>query len=229
MTQLLAAFTVFVALHSIPAAPGVRELLVARLGHALYIGLYSAVSLLTLSWLFYAAFALDYIELWPTAAWQGWVTFATAPAGLFFVLAGLLSHNPFSTTARRGSSKPGAIVAITRHPVPWGFLIWSIGHIPPNGDLRTLVLFGGFAAFSAGSMAMIETRGRKRPGGEWRRRAQATSILPFAAIVTRRARLRLDAAMVLALAGDAILVTWLLAGGHMALFGANPLLLLASF
>ncbi|MBU1312864.1 NnrU family protein [Pseudorhizobium marinum] len=226
MTQLLTAFTVFVALHSIPATPGVRERLVARLGHALYIGLYSAVSLLALSWLFYAAFALDYIELWATAAWQGWVTLAAAPVGLFFVLAGLLSRNPFSTTARRGSSNPGAIVAITRHPVLWGFLIWSVGHIPPNGDLRSLVLFGGFAAFTAGSMMLIEKRSRKRFAAEWRQRTQATSFIPCAALVTGRARFGFDAAMTLALAVDAIAMIWLLSGGHAALFGADPLVFL---
>jgi uncharacterized membrane protein len=223
MTQLLASFTVFVALHSIPATPGVRKRLVARLGHGVYIGLYSAVSLLALSWLFYAAFALDYVELWPTAAWQGWITFMAAPVGLFFVVAGLLSRNPFSTTARRDGGKAGAIVAVTRHPVLWGFVIWSMGHIPPNGDLRSLVLFGGFAVFAGGSMMMIEKRSRKRFATEWRRRTQATSFVPCAALIERRALLVFDAPMMLALAVDAIAMIWLFSGGHAALFGADPL------
>jgi uncharacterized membrane protein len=140
MTRFMAAFAIFVALHSIPAVPQIRGRLVSRVGHGTYIALYSLVSLLALAWLFYAAFNLDYVELWASAAWQGHVTFAAAPLGLFFVLAGLVSRNPFSTTVRRGGGEPGAIVAVTRHPVLWGFILWSLGHMPPNGDLRSLLL-----------------------------------------------------------------------------------------
>ncbi len=229
MTQLLAAFAVFVGLHSVPATPSVRARLVSRLGHGTYIALYSTVSLLALTWLFYAAFNLDYVELWASAAWQGWVTFATAPLGLFFVLAGLLSRNPFSTTARRGGGKPGAIVAITRHPVIWGFVLWAAGHIPPNGDVRSLVLFGGFALFSTGSLVMLEKRARKKHGAAWASLARSTSVVPFAAMVKGRAALKLDEGMIAALAIDVTLIAWLLGGGHQWLFGADPLTFLTAF
>ena len=63
MTQFLAAFAVFVALHSVPAVPAVRARLVSRLGHGTYIAAYSVVSLVAVAWLFYAAFMLDYLEL----------------------------------------------------------------------------------------------------------------------------------------------------------------------
>lgn len=228
MTQFLAAFTVFVALHSIPASPRIRGTLVSHLGHGTYIALYSAVSLVALAWLFYSAFNLDYIELWVPAAWQGHVAFAAAPLGIFFVLAGLLSRNPFSTTARRGGGEPGAIVAVTRHPVLWGFVLWALGHIPPNGDLRSLLLFGGFAIFSAGSMAMMEQRSRKKHGDALTEMAADTSIVPFAAILQGRARLRFDMPMLLAVVGTAVLAAWLLAGGHAWLFGGDPLLFIRS-
>lgn len=229
MTQLLAAFTVFVGLHSIPATPSVRARLVSRLGHGTYIALYSVVSLLALTWLFYAAFNLDYIELWTPAAWQGWITFATAPLGLFFVLAGLFSRNPFSTTARRGGGEPGAIVAITRHPVLWGFVLWAAGHIPPNGDVRSVVLFGGYALFTAGSMGMLEKRARKKLGAGWLPLARSTSIVPFAAALTGRAALKLDAAMLVAFFVTMGSLAWLLGGGHQWLFSVDPLAFLAAF
>lgn len=228
MTQFLAAFTVFIALHSIPASPRIRGTLVSQLGHGPYIALYSAVSLLALAWLFYAALNLDYIELWAPAAWQGHVAFAAAPLGLFLVLAGLLSRNPFSTTARRGGGEPGAIVSVTRHPVLWGFVFWALGHVPPNGDLRSLLLFGGFALFSAGSMVMMEKRSRKKHGPALAAMAASTSIVPFAAILRKRARLRFDMPMVLSFAGTAALAGWLLAGGHAWLFGGDPLLFIRS-
>lgn len=228
MMQLLAAFAVFVALHSVPATPAIRARLVGGLGHGTYIALYSIVSLLALTWLFYAALALDYVELWPAAAWQGWITFGTVPLGLFLVLAGLFSRNPYSATARRGGGEPGAIVAITRHPVIWGFVLWAAGHIPPNGDLRSVILFGGFAMFSAASMAMLEKRAQKKLGTAWPALARSTSVAPFAAIVTRRATLEIDGAMIGALAVDVALIVWLLGGGHQWLFGADPLAFLAA-
>lgn len=228
MSQFLAAFTVFIALHSVPAVPRIRGALVSRLGHGTYIAAYSAVSLVALAWLFYAAFNVDYFELWTPAAWQGWVTFIAAPIGLFLVLAGLLSRNPFSTTARRGGGEPGAIVAVTRHPVLWGFLLWALGHVPPNGDLRSLLLFGGFSAFTAGSIAMMEKRNRKKYGAGWATRIEATSVIPFQAILQKRVRLRIDGPVVFAFVAAVASVAWLLLGGHAWLFGGDPLLFVQS-
>lgn len=223
MTQFLAAFSLFVALHSVPAIPPIRSALISRLGHGPYIAVYSLASLVALVWLFHATLALDYVELWEPAAWQGWVTLVAGPLGLFFVLAGLLSRNPFSTTARRGDDVSGAIVSITRHPVLWGFLIWALGHIPPNGDLRSLLLFGGFSIFTAGSVLMMEKRARWKLGKAWATRTAGTSITPFLAILQGRTRFRIDAMMALALLLAVLAVAWLLSGGHAWLFGADPL------
>lgn len=223
MTQFLAAFSLFIVLHSVPAIPPVRSALITRLGHGSYIAVYSIASLVALAWLFHATLRLDYVELWEPAAWQGWVTFIAAPLGLFLVLAGLFSRNPFSTTARRGDGAPGAIVSVTRHPVLWGFLVWALGHIPPNGDLRSLLLFGGFSLFTAGSILMIEKRKRRTMGEAWPARIAATSIMPFLAIAQGRTRLRADTGMAAALLLTVLAVAWLVFGGHAWLFGADPL------
>ena len=223
MLQFLMAFTVFIGLHSIPAIPRIRTTLVSRLGHGIYIAIYSGISVLALAWLFHAALSLDYVELWYPKAWQGIVTFLAAPLGLFLVIGGLLSRNPFSTTARRGKGAPGAIVTITRHPVLWGFLLWALGHIPPNGDSRSVILFGGFALFSAGAMLMFERRSRRNLGKDWSMLSQKTSVIPLGAVLTGRGRLEFDLAMGAALAGSTIVVGWLLFGGHLLLFKADPI------
>ncbi len=221
MTQLLLALAAFVALHSLPALPAVRARLVAAGGRAAYLVGYSLVSLLALGWVFHAATNAEYIPLWDTAPWQGHLTLATAPVGLFLVLAGLLSVNPASISFRRGS-QPGAIVAVTRHPVLWGFLLWSLGHLAPNGDLRSLILFGGFAAFSAAGIPVLERRARRRLGTRWAPFAAATAVLPFAAMLGGRARPTLDRPLLVALALAALTTFWLLEGGHAALFGVDP-------
>ncbi|MFB9947926.1 NnrU family protein [Rhizobium puerariae] len=228
MSQFLLAFTLFLVLHSVPAVPRVRGALIGTLGHATYIASYSVVSTVALAWLFLSTLNLDYIEIWQFRPWQAWCTFILAPIGLFLVLAGLLSRNPFSISFRK-KGEPDAIVTVTRHPVLWGFLAWSVGHIAPNGDLRFLLLFGGFALFSVGGFFMLDRRARRALGPSWATASSRTSIIPFAAVVRGQARLRIDWPMVAAILCTAVLVIWLLGGGHAALVGADPLALLTGW
>lgn len=224
MSRLLLAFLVFVALHSIPAMPKLRSGLVSRIGRRAYLAAYSLVSTLSLVWLFYEALNTDYVELWQPAPWQAWITLVLSPVGLFFVIAGLISPNPLSVTARRSDDAPGAIVSITRHPVLWGFLFWSAGHIVPNGDVRSLILFGGFALFSLAGIVLAERRSRKSLGENWEAVARPTSIVPFGALLAGRASLSADRSLAIAIAASAIVTLWLLTGGHLQFFGVDPLL-----
>lgn len=220
MSLLLIALLLFLALHSIPAIPPLRAGAVALLGRRTYLSLYSLVSLLSLGFLFHAGLNTPYVELWTPAGWQAAITLVLSPLGLFFVLAGLLSPNPLSITLRAGEA-PGAIVTITRHPVLWGFTLWSLGHVIVNGDLRSLVLFGGLGLFSVGGFFMLDRRARHRLGPAFAEMARHAPLIPFTGADNRLPKP--DAALVIAavLAG---LSTWaLLAGGHAALFGADPL------
>lgn len=228
MTQFLAAMGLFLALHSVPAIPAIRQTLVARLGRGLYLALYSLASLASLTWVFYAALALDHVELWPAAAWRAWIALILSPVALFLLVAGLISPNPGSITFRRGETQPGAIVAITRHPVLWGFILWSGSHVLANGDLRSLMLFGVLGLFAVMGIVMTERRSQRRLGPAWSEIVAATSVLPFAAVASGRARLRLDTPTLVALLAAIVTTTWLLWGAHAALFGADPLVLAAS-
>lgn len=221
MTGLLLAFAVFILLHSVPAMPALRNGAIAMVGRRAYFALYSLVSLLALGWLFTEALNTPYVELWQPARWQAHLTFLLAPLGLFLVLAGLFSRNPYSVTLRAGD-EADAIAAYTRHPVLWGFTLWALGHVVVNGDLRSLLLFGGLGLFSIGGFFMLDRRGRKRLGARWREVKNKAPLLPFAAKV----RLGFDRPMGLALAITALTTAYLLLGGHAALFGADPLLAL---
>ena len=225
MTEVFMAFAFFLVLHSIPALPPMRASLVGLVGHRAYIALYSIASVIALAWLFRAALQLDYVEVWAPAPWQAWVTLVLAPIGIFLVLAGLFSANPFSISFRKTRDNADAIVGVTRHPVLWGFLFWSLAHLAPNGDLRSLLLFGGLALFSAFGFLMLEKRAKKRWGARWEALSGNSSVLPFAAILGGRASLRLDAPIAAAVLAAVLVTAWLLLGGHAALFGADPLLL----
>ncbi|OHV79796.1 NnrU family protein [Ensifer sp. LCM 4579] len=228
MTEFLLALGAFLALHSIPALPAIRERLISHLGRATYFSLYSAVSIVLLGWVFHAALNVDYIPLWEPAPWQAWATLIAAPIGVFLVLAGLFSINPLSVSIRQGDD-PGAVVAITRHPVLWGFALWALGHLIANGDLRSLILFGGFALFALGAMPMLERRARRRLNDAWHGQAAKTSILPLAALLRGRARITVDAPLAVAALATVVTTAWLLSGGHAVLFQADPLLLATTF
>lgn len=224
MYNFLTAFSVFLALHMVPAWPTLRQRLITLLGRRAYFGIYSLLSIVALIWVFQAALALDFIPLWEPAPWQGWTTFVLAPFGLFLVLAGLFSENPLSISIFQGNERKGAIVSVTRHPVLWGFLLWALGHVIANGDLRSLVLFGSFALFAFGGFFMVEKRARRRLGEKWPAAGQGTSIWPFVAILRGQAPLRADPVMILSAFATAAITFWLLAGGHYVMFGADPLL-----
>jgi uncharacterized membrane protein len=225
LTQFLLALLLFLTLHIIPAIPAIRAHLIGLAGRRIYLLVYSVVSLLLLGWVFHAAMQLEFVPLWDPAAWQAWVPLVLTPLAMALLLAGLSSPNPVSVTLRGTTAEPGAVTAITRHPVLWGFALWAGSHLVPNGDVRSLLLFGSFFAFALLGIWMTERRARRRLGEQWNAITLATSVVPFRALLTRRARLRVDGPLISGILGSAALTAWLLLGGHAALFNADPLVL----
>lgn len=223
MIELGLALSAFLITHLLPAWPGLRAALIARLGKRLYLSLYGLVSLATLIWVIAAALRAPVIILWWPAGWQAWITLILSPLALFLIVAGLLSANPLSLTLFPSADRPaGAILRVTRHPIFWGALIWALSHIPPNGDLRSFALFTILAALAASGFWLGDRRSKRRLGEEWDTLAAGTSILPFAATLAGRNLLGIDKPMLVALAVSALLTAWLLMGGHAALFGVDP-------
>lgn len=223
MIGLTAALLTFVALHSVPALPAVRANAIAVLGRRAYLLSYSLLSVLALAWVFHEALNAEYVELWTPQRWHAHITFIMAPAGLFLVSAGLLSANPLSITLLH-SGPPGAITRITRHPVLIGFLLWATGHIFAKGDVRSLLLFGGLGLFSLAGVLVLDRRARKQLGTRWHTLVAATSVVPFAAVLSARSTLSVDRPLLIGLLVSLTVTVWLLAGGHGRLFGADPLL-----
>jgi uncharacterized membrane protein len=75
------------------------------------------------------------------------------------------------------------MVRITRHPFLWGVALWAVTHLIVNGELASLILFGTFLVLAIGGTAAIDAKRRRKSREQWQRFAQATSSVPFAAIV----------------------------------------------
>ncbi len=176
MTTLVLAATVFVITHLLPAVGPLRAALVNGLGFRLYMTLYSLLSLAAIVWLGWAYADAPYLEVWPQTAPGRWVPALVMPVACWLWVAGLSSPNPFSLSLAAGDldlARPG-IVAVTRHPAVWAFVLWAAAHIVPNGDQASLVLFGLLTALSLAGIASLDHKRRAKMGAEeWERKAAA--------------------------------------------------------
>jgi uncharacterized membrane protein len=226
MTEFLVAIAAFLVAHVVPPAPPVRSRLIAWLGLRTYLVGYSLVSLTLIVWIISAGRRAPYLPLWDPAPWQALVPLLVMPLAMWLVLAGLAEVNPLSISLRAAGpgAEPGSAAAVTRHPVLWGFLLWAGSHIPPNGDVVALILFGGLALLALGGFVAVDSRARRRLGEErWRELAAATSLVPFAAILSGRARMKISGSLLLSVAAALAIYLWFLRQGHEYVIGPDPL------
>jgi uncharacterized membrane protein len=191
--SLVIAGIAFCGSHILLSSTGLRGSLREQLGEHGFLAVYSLTALVTFAWFLVAYSHAPTLFLWPTEGWMALVPVVVMPLATILLVAGYSTPNPTSVgmerSARADDPAPG-ILRVTRHPVMWAIGLWAISHMIANGDLRSLVFFGGFAALSLGGTVLIDRKKRLALGSNWSRLAEVTSNLPFAALVTGRTRLR---------------------------------------
>ena len=180
----------FVAQHLGVPSSGLRPRLVGAMGEKGYLGLYSVASIVVIVLLIraYAATTPGPL-LWPTYELLRWVPLVLMPVALWLVIGGLLKPNPtmVGVVLEDGKEVPvHGVLRVTRHPVQCGILLWALGHLVANGDLPSLVFFGSLALTSGFGMVLIDRRRKDALGDSWEAFRNATSLLPFAAILSGR-------------------------------------------
>jgi uncharacterized membrane protein len=226
MTEFLLAITLFLIAHVVPPAPPVRTRLIAWLGRTAYLVGYSLVSLALIAWIIIAALRAPYLALWTPAPWQTLVPILVMPVATWLLFAGLIEPNPLSISFRPADSETelGPVVTVTRHPVLWAFLLWAASHIPPNGDVVSVILFGGMTLLAIAGFAVVDSRAHQRLGEKrWQSLTTPTSVLPFAAILDGRMRIRFTARLLFSVAVATAAYLWFLLQGHELLIGVDPL------
>ena len=166
--QLYYATAAFLATHYVSSTP-LRAALVRGLGEKAYLGVYSLAAFATLGWMIWA-----YGKAPPEPIFQG---LRLAPAILmpfaFMLLAwGLLSINPTAVGAAghlRGQDPARGIIRVTRHPVMWGLMLWSLAHLLARGERMSSVFFGGFLALAALGALLIHQRKARTLGADSQR------------------------------------------------------------
>lgn len=144
MTLLIIGLLAWFGLHLFPlVAPGTRAGLLAKIGVA-YKGAFAlatvgAVALMTIGYQ-----QAPYVDVWTPPA------FLTHLNNLLMVLAVLIFI--------AGSFKQSPVLRFTRHPQLNGLKTWAVAHLFVNGDLASILLFGGLLVW--GVVAMIATNKR---------------------------------------------------------------------
>lgn len=229
MERFLGVLAVFLIAHVIPTMPVVRRSLKARLGGGGFLAAYSVLSLLLFIWLIREALLAPYIPLWFAGSPGRWVALLLMPLTLMLLGASVLAPNPLSIAFVDRPWTPTApgTVAITRHPILWGLGLWGLAHVPANGHVVGLILFGGLGVFALIGMAITEKRKQEVLGEEaWQALAGPTSVVPFAAILRGRARWPTDRVTLVGAAVGLVAAVFMLVWGHVWLFGRDPLVLL---
>lgn len=226
MTEFALAYLLFIGTHVVPAVRGVRGAAVARLGRRGYLAAYSLLSTLLLVWLVVATRSAPTLPLWPTTPALARVPVVVMPFAFILIACGLSAPNTLSISWRNHGFDPArpGIVAVTRHPVLWGLLLWAVAHVPPNGDVVSVALFGGLSIYAAMGFYLADARARQRLGpARWAALSAGTSVMPFAAMLAGRARLAGDAPLLAAALAGLALYALFLAGGHAWLIGVDSL------
>ncbi len=186
------ASATFLASHLGLSSAAVRGRLVSHLGEKGFQGLYTLVALLALG-----AMIAGYIQashadfLWVPGHGLRHLPLLIVPVALTLIAGGVLVPNPSvvgMTDALDRNDPVYGVLRITRHPMMWGIALWAAIHILANGDLASLLFFGGFLLTAILGSLHLDYRMMAEQGERWRRFAAVTSYVPFVALLGGRQR-----------------------------------------
>jgi uncharacterized membrane protein len=146
MLVLILGLVLFLGMHAVTMKRDLREQLIERFGAGGYRGLYSAVSILGFGLLIYGyglQRAGGYTVVWEPPVWTRHLA--------------LLLNLPIFILLAIGR-RPSWLLSRVKHPMLLAVKIWATAHLLANGDLGSLLLFGGFLAWAV--MARISVKRR---------------------------------------------------------------------
>jgi len=144
MTYLILGLLIWSGVHFVPSlATSLRAGCIARVGEGPYKALFAlslvgGIVLMALGWRSTAPTPVYAVPTWGATA---------AQLAMFVSLVFFL-----------GSGVPTNLKRQVRHPQLTGVALWGGGHLLANGDVRSLILFGGIALWALLEMAFINRR-----------------------------------------------------------------------
>lgn len=214
----------FAFLHFLLSAVPVRQKIIQAVQLKGFSAIYSLVALGAFAGMIWFYRSAPYIEVWSPPRVTRWVPVLLMPIAILFMVCGFSTRSPTSVgqgAMAKEDKPPRGILAVTRHPALWGFALWGFGHLATNGELHVVLVATSIVVLAIGGMMHIDARRKKELGEGWTPFAQKTSLVPFAAMISGRAKLRLSEVGVVRVLITAFLYTAIL-HTHALIVGASP-------
>ena len=144
MIVLIIGLVIFFGMHLVPVT-GVKSSLIERMGEKKYQSIFSIISLVGFIIIIYGFSLIDTCNpmmadcetdnfyLWDSFEYSKEISFLLMPISIILIVASKMKSN---------------IKKVVHHPMLIGVLIWSFVHLLSTGDLRSIILFASFGAFS---------------------------------------------------------------------------------
>lgn len=148
MLYLIIGLALFCGVHLIfPALSTLRTAMIQRLGENGYKGVFTVlvVAGMVLIVIGYRQTEIDPVYTSPT--WGRMLNVVLMAVSLILFAA---------------ANMPGNIKRVTRHPMLWGLVLWSLAHLAVKGHLAAMTLFGSMAGFAMLAMISANARGAKK-------------------------------------------------------------------
>lgn len=146
MALLIFGLIVFLGLHLLPSLPNLRASLVRRLGENGYKGVFTLVSLASLALTIWGYAQAPFVEVWSPPTWTRHLAALLMAVAVIVLVAAYV---------------PGRIKRTLKHPMLVAIKIWAAAHLLANGDLASMLLFGGFLAYAVLDRILVKRRGAR--------------------------------------------------------------------
>jgi len=144
MNKLMLGVLLWSVVHFVPAvAVNFRKSLIGKLGEKPFKGLFTLLMLVALFLIITGWRSTIPVNLFQPPMWGRHATALLVLIGFILFLA------PYHATN---------IKRFLRHPQLTGVFIWGIAHLLANGESRSVVLFGGLAAWAAVEIILLNRR-----------------------------------------------------------------------
>lgn len=149
MTLLVIGLVLFLGMHAVTMARGLRADIVGRLGDGGYKALYSVVSFVgfgLIIWGYITYRQSGYIPVWSPPRAMTHIAMALMLPAMVLLLVYVLPG--------------GRIKSAVQHPMLTMIKVWALAHLLVNGDLGSILLFGSFLAYAVINRISLKRRGR---------------------------------------------------------------------
>jgi uncharacterized membrane protein len=143
---LILGLAVFVLPHVFVTRREARAAVIARIGEGPYKGLFSLASIvgvILIGWGYARYRAAGYIPVWSPPDMMRHVTVALTWPAIVLIVAAYI---------------PGNIKLKLKHPMLAGVKLWALAHLLSNGDLGSIILFGGILAWAVYDRISLKRR-----------------------------------------------------------------------